>query len=62
MYILAVVALAFSGSLVAIAGKGDEESLAVVAAYYLFMGVQMLVTMYLLRQQALESVEPASAA
>ena len=61
MYVLAVVALAFSGSLVAFAGKGDAVSLAVVATYYLFMGVEMLVTMYLLRQRALQSVEPASA-
>jgi hypothetical protein len=60
-YFLAVVALAFSGSLVVFAGKGDAVSLAVVATYYLFMGVEMLVTMYLLRQRALQSVEPASA-
>jgi hypothetical protein len=55
MYILAVVALAFSGALVAFAGQDDRESLAVVASYSLFMGFQMLLTMYFL--QALKPAE-----
>lgn len=55
MYILAGVGLTFSGALLAIAGKDDRESLAVVAAYSLFMGLQMLLTMYFLNQQARSS-------
>jgi hypothetical protein len=55
MYILAVVALAFSGALVAFAGQDDRESLAVVASYSLFIGFQMLLTMYFL--QALKPAE-----
>ena len=59
IYLFALVALAFSGCLVAFTGKGDQESLCVVAVYYLFMGFQMLFTMYLQRQQARRSIEPA---
>lgn len=60
IYIFALIALVFGGSLVALAGKGDSESLAVIASYYLFMGLQMLFTMYFLRQQTRQPVEPAS--
>ena len=60
MYILAGVALAFSGALVGFAGQDDRESLAVVASYSLFMGFQMLLTMNFLQQQALKPAEPAS--
>jgi len=60
MYILAGVALAFSAALVAFAGQDDRDSLAVVASYSLFMGFQMLLTMYFLQKQALKPVEPDS--
>jgi hypothetical protein len=60
MYILAVVALAFSASLVGFAGQDDRASLAVVASYSLFMGFQMLLTMYFLQQQAFKAIESAS--
>ena len=60
MYILAGVALAFSAALVAFAGQDDRESLAVVATYSLFMGFQMLLTMYFMQQQALKLTEPAA--
>jgi hypothetical protein len=60
MYILAGVALAFSAALVAFAGQDDRESLAVVATYSLFMGFQMLLTMYFMQQQALKPTEPAA--
>jgi hypothetical protein len=60
MYILAGVALAFSAALVAFAGEDDRESLAVVATYSLFMGFQMLLTMYFMQQQALKPTEPAA--
>jgi hypothetical protein len=49
MYILAGVALAFSAAQVAFAGQDDRDSLAVVASYSLFMGFQMLLTMYFLQ-------------
>ena len=60
MFLLAGVALAFSVSLVAVAGQDDRDSLAVVAGYSLFMGLQMLLTMYFMQQQMLKPVGPAS--
>ncbi len=57
MYILAGVGLTFSGALLAVAGKDDREALAVVAVYSVFMGLQMLLTMYFLNQQARSSDE-----
>jgi hypothetical protein len=60
MYILAVVALAFSAALVGFAGQDDRTSLAAVASYSLFMGFQMLLTMYFLQQQAFKATEAAS--
>lgn len=62
MYLLAGVAFAFSASLVAVAitGRDDRASLAVVGGYALFMGFQMLLTMYFLQQQALKAIKPAS--
>ncbi len=61
MYILVGVGLAFSGALVRFAGQDDRDALAVIATYSLFMGFQMLLTMYfLLQQQALKPVEPPS--
>jgi hypothetical protein len=54
MYLLAFVALAFSGCLVAFAGRDDRQSLGVVAGYSLFMGFQMLLTMYFLERQVLK--------
>ncbi len=61
MYILATIALAFGASLVAFAGQDDRESLAVVASYSLFIGFQMLLTMYFLQRQALKPVAPVHA-
>jgi hypothetical protein len=60
MYILAGVALAFSAALVAFAGQDERASMAVVASYSLFMGFQMLLTMYFMQQQALKPTEPAA--
>ncbi len=60
MYILAGVALAFSAALVALAGQDERASMAVVASYSLFMGFQMLLTMYFMQQQALKPTEPAA--
>ncbi len=63
MYLLAGVALAFSASLVAVAitGRDDRASLAVIGGYALFMGSQMLLTMYFLQQQALKAIKPPPA-
>ena len=58
MYVLAGVALAFSAALVGFAGQDDRESLAVVASYSVFMGFQMLLTMYFLQQRALKPIDP----
>jgi hypothetical protein len=52
MYALAALALSFSAALVGFSGKDDRDSLAVLAAYSLFMGFQMLLTMYFLERQA----------
>ena len=59
MYILAVVALAFSACLVGFAGPDDRDSLAVLAGYSLFMGLQMLLTMYFLERQAVKTAGTA---
>jgi hypothetical protein len=63
MYALAGLGLAFSGTLVGVAftGGDDRAQLAVIAGYALFMGFQMLLTMYFLQQQALRNVVQAGA-
>ncbi len=53
MYILAGIGFAFSGALLVVAGHDDRESLAVVAGYSLFIGLQMLLSMYFLQLQVL---------
>jgi hypothetical protein len=60
MYILALVTLAFSVCLVVFAGNDDRDSLAVLGSYSLFMGFQMLLTMYFLQWQLLRAAEQAS--
>jgi hypothetical protein len=60
MYILAGIGFAFAGALLAVAGRGERESLAVVAGYSLFMGVQMLLSMYFLQWQVVKPIEPAA--
>jgi hypothetical protein len=60
MYILAGIGFAFAGALLAVAGRDERESLAVVAGYALFMGLQMLFLMYYLKWQGLKSIEPPS--
>ena len=54
MYILAGIAVVFSGALVVFAGQDDRDALVVVAAYSLFIGLQMLLTMYFLLQKPIE--------
>jgi hypothetical protein len=62
MFILAAFALAFSAALVVFAGQDDRDALAVVAIYSLFMGFQMLLTMYfLLQNHTQKPIEPPSA-
>ena len=57
MCTLAVVALAFSAALVAVAGQKDRDATVVIATYFLFAGFQMLLAMYfLLQQQELKSM------
>jgi hypothetical protein len=51
MYILDGIAVAFSAALIVFAGKDDRDALVVLAAYSLFMGLQMLLTMYFLLQR-----------
>jgi hypothetical protein len=59
MYLLAGIAVAFGAALITFAGQDDRNALAVVASYSLFMGLQMLLTMYfLLRQPAQKPIEP----
>jgi hypothetical protein len=62
MYILAGIAVAFSAALVVSAGQNERDALAVVAAYSLFTGLQMFLTMYfLLQQPAQKLIQPPSA-
>ncbi len=60
MYILAGIGFAFAGALLVVAGHDDRKSLAVVASYSLFMGLQMLLSMHFLQSQVLRRMEPAS--
>jgi hypothetical protein len=57
MYILAGIGFAFAGALLAVAGRDERDSLAVMAGYSLFMGLQMLLSMYFLQWQRLELIE-----
>lgn len=62
MYILAGIAVAFSVALVVFADQESRDALVVVALYSLFMGLQMLLTIYfLLQQPARNPIEPPSA-
>jgi hypothetical protein len=60
MYLLCGIGLAFSGALLAVAGQDERESLAVVGGYALFVGSQMLLSLYFLERQVLKAREPAS--
>jgi hypothetical protein len=60
MFVLAGIALAFSVCLAGVAGQDDRRSLAVVAGYAVFMGFQMLLTMYFLQQRVSKPIDPAS--
>ena len=60
MYILAGIGFVFAAALLAVAGRDERESLAVVAGYSLFMGFQMLLLMYFLQWQGLKPIEPAA--
>jgi hypothetical protein len=51
MYALAAVALGFSVALAIVAPRGERVALAFMAAYSLFMGSQILLTLYLLRSR-----------
>ena len=62
MYTLAVVAVAFSADLIVFAGGDERDALVVVASYSLFMGLQMLLTMYFLLQQPAEELSKPSSA
>jgi hypothetical protein len=59
MFLLAGTGLIFAGAMLAVAGKGDREALAVLGIYSVFMGLQMLLTMYFL-QQSPSSTRPPS--
>ena len=62
MYILAGIAVAFSVALVVFANQESRDALVVVAVYSLFMGLQMLLTMYFLLQlRERNPIEPPSA-
>jgi hypothetical protein len=51
MYILASVAFVFSALLVAVAGQDERNALAVLGGYSLFIGLQMLLSLYYFRQK-----------
>jgi hypothetical protein len=60
MYVLAFLALAFSVCLAGFSSDDDKRSLLLVGSYSLFMGLQMLLTMYFLQQQMLRLTGTAS--
>ncbi len=60
MYLLALVALAFSVALAAFAGPDDRRTLMVIAGYCMFMGLQMLLTMSFLQQHMVRLSGPKS--
>jgi hypothetical protein len=51
MYVLAGITFAFSGCLAAVARHDERSCLEVVAGYSVFMGLQMLLTIYFLQNQ-----------
>jgi len=59
MYLLAGAGLMFAGTMLAVARQDDREALAVLGTYSVFMGLQMLLTMYFLQQQSPRSTEQA---
>lgn len=61
MYILGLISLAFSAALVVAVGD-DRNILALVATYSLFIGFQMLLTMYLLLHQTEQQSVTSSSA
>jgi hypothetical protein len=61
MYFLAGIAVTFSVALFVYAGQNERDALAVVAAYSLFSGLQMLLTMhFLLQPPAQKPIQPSS--
>jgi uncharacterized membrane protein HdeD (DUF308 family) len=61
MYLMAGLALAFGGALLLVAPADNRDALAVIAAFSLFMGAQMLLTMYFLQRQVLKMIDRISA-
>lgn len=57
IYVLAALALAFGGALLQVAAADSRDSLAVIAAFCVFIGLQMLLTMYFLQRQMLRVIE-----
>ena len=60
MYLLAGIGLAFTVLLFATGGEDDRQSLAVIAGYALFIGLQMLLSMYFLQRQAANGIQPVA--
>lgn len=60
MYVLAGMAFFFSALLVVVGPRDERDILAVVGGYCLFMGFQMLLSMYYLQQQTLKAIGSAS--
>lgn len=60
LFLLACAGLIFAGALLAVAGKDDRESLAVLATYSSLMGFQMLLTMYFMQHHAVTVMDSHS--
>jgi hypothetical protein len=60
MYVLGGIAFFFSALLVVVAPRDERDILAVVASYCVFMGFQMLLSMYYLQQQTLKAIGSTS--
>ncbi len=59
IYVMAAIGLGFAVLLFAVARRNDRTCLAAVAAYSLFIGTQMLLSMYFLQKQLTRAIEPA---
>lgn len=59
MYVLAALAFFFSALLAMAARRMEREAIAVIGGYAVFIGLQMLLSMYYLEQQRLKQLETA---
>ena len=59
-YILACIAFFFCVLLVTVSGQSERDAIGVIAGYSIFVGLQMLLSLYYLQQQTLKPLGSAS--